>query len=165
MDLKVKENKKLMLEAIADNWGLCRAGDVHKIVWEINYDMTFTVTTYVPVLNPENKDDLPYVRCYVDQGVMEKEHFDKLRLLSDKKPWRTRDKIDACDGVAWTIKLYSEEGTILNSSGKTGYIYHEEVLEKIVDALPAWDRNNFKINENNKKIYTISYFEFIDRFR
>lgn len=157
--------KKLMLEAIAYNWGLCRAGDVHKIVWEINYDMTYAITTYVPVLNPENKDDLPSISCIVDKGVMRKELFDKLRLLADKKLWRTRDKIDAYDGLAWDIRLYSEDGSLLNSSGKTGYIYNEEVLEKIVAALPTRDKNNLKNHDNSREIYTISYFEYLDRFR
>lgn len=163
MDLKDKNN--LMLEAIATNWGLTRAGDVYNIVWEIYYDMTYKVTKYVLELSSERKNVLPSIICYVNKGVMEAEHFDKLKLLVDKRPWRNKDEIRTCDGMAWDIKLYSEDGSLLNSSGKTYYIYGEEVLENIVGALPSQNSESFKNEKNNKESYTLSYFEYMDRFR
>ena len=163
MDLKDKNN--LMLEAIATNWGLTRAGDVHNIVWEIYYDMTYKVTKYVSELNPEDRDELPYIRCYVTKGKMKTAHFDNLKMLANKKPWRTKDEIRACDGTAWDIKLYAEDGLLLNSSGKTYYIYGEEVLENIVGALPSRSFDNPKNDKDNKECYTLSYFEYTMRFR
>ena len=54
------------------------------------------------------------------------------------EPWRdpTPD-VYVCDGVAWEIESYNEDGSIDKSSGKLGYIYGHSVLETIVNLLPS----------------------------
>ena len=97
---------------------------------------------------------------------MEQVSFDNLRVLAEKKPWRTLNhEIRACDGAAWNIKLYSDKGTLLNSSGRTYYIYGEEVLVKIVDALPDKKENRFENYKDVKESYLMSYEKFVQLFK
>ena len=44
--------------------------------------------------------------------------------------------VHACDGVAWEIESYREDGSVENTSGKLDYIYGHRVLETIVSLLP-----------------------------
>ena len=64
--------------------------------------------------------------------------FAKLQEALKPEPWRD-PAIDvfACDGVAWKIESYKEDGSVEKTSGKMGYIYGHSVLETIVDLLPA----------------------------
>lgn len=130
-----------MLEVIEHNWGLKFQGDWHTVTWIINYDMSYSITVeYVPEWNPDrtvpNNTDSRIIN-----GIMDKSAHDELREQLEIKQWRDPDiQINACDGVAYQIIYYSADGKTLNSSGKLGYIYGEEVLENIVNMLPKTEK-------------------------
>ena len=68
---------------------------------------------------------------------MDEETFAKLKKAIKQKPWRNPSiRCDGCDGVAWQIESYSENGNIENTSGEVDYIYGHRVLETIVSLLP-----------------------------
>lgn len=61
----------------------------------------------------------------------------RLKGLLDNKQWRDPRIInDDDDGKAWEMNYYSEDGQLINSSGKMDYIYGHRVLEEIAEALP-----------------------------
>ena len=72
------------------------------------------------------------------KGRMTDEDFSRLCAAIKCEPWRD-SVVDAtaCDGVAWEIQSYREDGSIENTSGKLGYIYGHRVLETIVGLLPG----------------------------
>jgi len=117
--------------------GLIGSGDWRETVWEIFYDASYRIyIKYNPVFEPET-EQIPQFRTQILNGELNKEAFTKLLQLLSTGQWRTPGKeIVACDGTAWKIDFYSENGELLNSSGKLGYIYGEKVLEEIVRLLP-----------------------------
>lgn len=85
------------------------------------------------------------------KGRMTDEDFSRICAAIKCEPWRD-SVVDAtaCDGVAWEIQSYREDGSIANTSGKLGYIYGHRVLETIVSLLP--DDGNLKVLAGNSCI-------------
>ena len=68
---------------------------------------------------------------------MDEAAFTKLKEAIKKEPWRDPSiNRDACDGEAWEINSYKEDGSIDKTSGKLGYIYGQRILEAITELLP-----------------------------
>ena len=127
--------KYLLLKAEHQNW--CRIGPGHwnNTIWNIysdgSYTMTITVLTFVGA--PRKK---------TATGVVQ--DFPKLLQTLNQDPWReVPGGIEACDGDAWCIELFSSDGSVVKSSGQMDYIYGEGALEAIVACLPD-DENMIK---------------------
>ena len=136
--------KYLLLSAEEHNWSCIGPGDWKTVSWRIYSDASYKIK----IAFQKSWDDMPSFlhdkrepnNYKTKTGVMEKEAFEKLNKLIKTPIWRDSSlRIDACDGEAWSIYYYSPTKEILNSSGKLGYIYGEEVLEKIVSCLPELD--------------------------
>ena len=70
-------------------------------------------------------------------GKLADDVISKLRESIKCEPWRDPSlDVHACDGVAWEIESYREDGSVENTSGKLDYIYGHRVLETIVSLLP-----------------------------
>lgn len=143
---------QLMLKAVVHNWGLKGSGDWSKIEWRIFYDGSYEVIkVFAPSHAAYNVFLEGNVRTNVrtepeeekTTGVMAYEAFIKLEEAIKCKPWGGPSLCaDGCDGDAWEIESYREDGSVENTSGKPGYIYGQRVLETIVSLLPR-DYNSF----------------------
>ena len=132
--------KALLLKAIEHNWGLTGPGDWNTVTWLIYHDASYDI---ISAFNPTIEDAeieesfLPKLVEKKVTGAMEPDDFSKLCEAIKSDPWRdpTID-VHACDGVAWELEAYREDGSIEKTSGKLGYIYGDRVLETIVSLLP-----------------------------
>ena len=132
----------LLLKAKEYNWGLLGPGDWSEVEWQVYYDGSFEV---ISTFNPSfvackemlKKDDRPKLVRTKTTGKMNKKTFSKLQEAIKNEPWRDPSlNVSGCDGVAWEIESYSENGSIKHTSGKPDYIYGHRVLETIVSLLP-----------------------------
>ena len=150
--------KTLLLKAIEHNWGLKGPGDWNTVTWLIYHDASYDI---ISAFNPTIEDAeieesfLPKLVEKKVTGAMESDYFSKLCEAIKIDPWRdpTLD-VNACDGVAWELEAYREDGSIEKTSGKLGYIYGDRVLETIVSLLPKdenlYDSSAFiSINREN----------------
>lgn len=157
------EKRRRLLKAIEHNWGMMDPGDWSEVKWNIFYDGSYEViSTFNPTFEAYEemlqRDDHPKPVKKKTTGRMDEETFSKLREAMKHEPWRdpTLD-VDACDGVAWEIESYEDDGRVRSTSGKLDYIYGHRVLETIVSLLPAdgniYDSSAFvsvsKKNKNN----------------
>ena len=130
--------KAMLLNAELHNWSLIGPGDWTTVTWFIYYDKSYVIGRE---FNPEWDDvkaDVRDRRLLVERGTLDDKRFEELKNLIDVDPWiDPRIRCDACDGVAWIIEAFSENGNIMKTSGKLGYIYGQKVLEAIVDCLPS----------------------------
>ena len=129
--------RKLMLKAIKHNWGLIGPGDWKEVEWYIFCDGSYqVVSTFIPPL--EVSCELPELVKKKTAGRIGEKRLAKLREAMSCEPWRDPTlEIHACDGVAWQIESYKDDGSVENTSGRVGYIYGHRVLETIVSLLPA----------------------------
>ncbi len=68
---------------------------------------------------------------------MDQEVFTSLKEAIKQEPWRDPAlKVFACDGEAWEIESYKEDGSIDKTSGELDYIYGHNTLETIISLLP-----------------------------
>lgn len=124
------ENRKwLLMKAIEHNWDEMGPGDWKSTEWLIfsdgSYEMVSKFNTYEETGNKT-------------VGQMNKKVFDKLLKMLKRNEWRDPSlNVFVCDGVAWEIELYREEGSIEKTSGELGYIDGHRVLETIVSLLPS----------------------------
>ena len=110
-----------LLKATEHNWGLACPGDWSTVTWQIYSDGSYSVrAVFIPLL-----EDLKCGKKSKSmKGQMDAKAFSELKKALNVKQWKDPNiKIDACDGVAWDIKQYASDGKLLNTSGKTGYIW------------------------------------------
>ncbi len=145
------DKKQLLLKAVEHNWGLMGPGDWSEVKWCVFYDGSYEVIT---TFNPSFEDyDHVWERNERPKPVKKKttgkityEAFSKLQEAIKCEPWRDPSlDVHACDGVAWEIESYREDGGIENTSGKLDYIYGHRILETIVSLLP----NDGNLFDNN----------------
>ena len=123
------EERRLLLKATKHNWGELHPGDWLLKNWLICSDATFE---YLVTFRSESK---PAKRTV---GKMDKEAFSQLCEAIKREPWRDPSiDVHACDGAAWEIVSYNEDGQVDKTSGELDYIYGHEVLETIVSLLPG----------------------------
>ena len=131
--------KILLMKAVQYNWSLHGAGEWTESKWRVFTNGTYELTvSFLP-----NFDDIPEkVKSgrstkKKKTGVIDRKTFAQLREALEAEPWeKSAEDTFACDGVGWEIILYHEDGSILKTSGKPGYIYGNKTLEKIVAFLP-----------------------------
>ena len=131
--------KQLLLKATEHNWGLTGPGDWSEVEWRIFRDGSYEiVSSFRPSFEAYENEGKPRPTKKKSKGIMDGADFAKLQEALKREPWRD-PAIDvfACDGVAWEIESYKEEGSVEKTSGKLDYIYGHSVLETIVDLLPA----------------------------
>lgn len=122
-------DKNLILIAYKENWGLIGAGDWHCVTWRIFSDGSYSVMS--KNVSEDGFDDSTRRR-----GKMRASSFQKLlKALSCEWDGDLQD-VGGCDGVAWAIEQYDENGEILRNSGPLGYIYGKERIERIIKLLP-----------------------------
>ena len=135
----MKKKRVLLLKAAEHNWDMIGPGEWYKVTWRIFRDGSYEiVSTFNPTYEDYKEEGMPKPVRKKATGMMEEDAFSKLRKALMCEPWRdpTPD-VYACDGVAWEIESYNEDGSIDKSSGKLGYIYGHSVLETIVNLLPS----------------------------
>ena len=128
-----------ILRAVEHNWGLCGPDSWFKVKWLIFSDGSYElVASFAPGADAWKDDEkIPKPVKKRTSGRMDEESFAKMRKAMMNKPWRDPSReVRACDGVAWEIESFKEDGSVENTSGKLGYIYGERVLETIVSMLP-----------------------------
>ena len=150
--------KALLLKAIEHNWGLTGPGDWNTVTWLIYHDASYDIiSAFNPTLEDAEIEEsfLPKLVEKKVAGAMESDDFSKLCEAIKIDPWRdpTLD-LYACDGVAWKLEAYRDDGSIEKTSGKLGYIYGDRVLETIVSLLPK-----------DEKLYDSSAFISVKRIR
>ncbi len=140
-----------LLKAIEHNWGLMMPGEWSKVEWLIFPDGSYEIISFFRELEwGEKRTNGTRGKT---TGQMDDAAFSKLREALLLDPWRDPSLIvHACDGVAWKIDSYREDGSIEKSSGKLDYIYGHRTLETIVGLLPS-----------DEQLYDSSAFVRIDR--
>ncbi|GEM_PF-2855515 len=148
--------KQLLLKATEHNWGLTGPGDWSKVEWRIFRDGSYDIiSSFRPSFEAYENEEKPIPTKKKSKGSMGGVDFAKLQEALNREPWRD-PAIDvfACDGVAWEIESYKEDGSVEKTSGKLDYIYGHSVLETIVDLLPAdgtlYDSSAFVSVENKE---------------
>ena len=138
----MSEKRKLLLKAIEQNWGEIGPGNWLKVKWNIFYDGSYEViSTFNPPLeareNILNRDDRPKPVKKKTTGVMDESAFSNLCKTIKSESWKDSTlQVYACDGDAWEIESYRDDGSVENTSGKLDYIYGHQVFETIVSLLP-----------------------------
>ena len=140
------KKKSPLLKAVEYNWGLHGPGDWDKVRWLIFTDGAYeVVSTFNPSFEAyEQIEETPKWHERPKQvrkkttGRLADEVFSKLQEAIKRDPWRDLSlEVCACDGVAWEIESYRDDGSIEKTSGKLDYIYGHRVLETIVSLLPS----------------------------
>ena len=138
----MSEKRWRLMKAIEHNWGLTGPGDWSKVDWNIFHDGSYEViSTFNPTFEAyeeaDGRNERPKPAKKQTTGKMDEETFSKLREAMRSEPWRNPTlNVSACDGVAWEIESYEEDGSVKNTSGRLDYIYGHSVLETIVSLLP-----------------------------
>ena len=110
------------------NWGLIGPGAWDTMTWTINNDGSYRIHT-------EYKAEDTEMDFYDDYGQLSEQQMKSFYAVIRGK-WRNTDiECRGCDGEAWKMRRYSLAGNLVNSSGKLGYIYGHEKLEKIAEYL------------------------------
>lgn len=141
----MSEKRWRLLKAVEHNWGLAGPGDWSKVQWNIFYDGSYEIiSSFNPTLGAYekmlNRNMHPKPVKKKTTGMMDKAVFAVLLKTIDCEPWKDPTlNVHACDGVAWEIESYRDDGSVKNSSGKLDYVYGHRVLEKIVSLLPDDD--------------------------
>ncbi len=141
----MSEKRWRLLKAVEHNWGLLGPGSWCTVQWIIYHDGSYEV---ISTFNPSSdlieemmkRNEYPKPVKKKKTGKMSAKRFSKLREAIKHEPWRDPSiESGGCDGVAWEIKSYREDGSTEYTSGKLGYIYGHRVLETIVNLLPEDD--------------------------
>lgn len=138
----MSERRYRLLKAIEHNWGLQGPGDWSTVKWDIFNDGFYEViSTFHPSFDDYKeaavRNERPKPLKKKKTGKMDAETFSNLREALKHEPWRDPSlEVSACDGVAWEIESYGEDGSVRNTSGRLDYIYGHHSLETIVSLLP-----------------------------
>ena len=114
--------KQPLLKAVEHNWGLTGPGDWSEVRWLVFYDGSYEViSTFRP--SSEDYDDAwkrneqPKPVKKKTTGKLADDVISKLREAIKCEPWRGPSlDVHACDGVAWEIESYREDGSVENTS-------------------------------------------------
>lgn len=129
---KAKKEKHLILFAYNENWGLIGPGDWNSATWRIFSDGSYSlVSEFLPGDEPED-----LVRR---SGKMRTPSFQKLMDAISCEWDKPLIESGGCDGDAWVIEQYDENGNVFRSNGSLGYIYGKEKIERIIKLLPRRD--------------------------
>ena len=140
-------SKYLMLKAGKHNWGLMKMGSWVSKAWYVYSDGMYEIRSeYGPVFSDEEYQsavsagrlqELLQKDIHIVTGRMDDRALSLLKAQMNRRPWKDPlVECYACDGVAWEIEEYGENGSVINTSGRLDYIYGQEVLENIVRCLP-----------------------------
>ena len=115
----------ILLKVGLHNWGLIGPGNWTSTEWYIYDDGFYRIDRrYNPdmdILRSRYNASSVLIR---GGGILEIDKLQELQRLIKVIPWRDKAiDSDACDGEAWTIEAYDENGNIINSSGPLDYIY------------------------------------------
>ena len=125
-----------LLKAVEHNWDLIGPGDWTEVKWLIFSDGSYEMAA---TFNPGFDDiGIPEPVKRKTTGQMGVWAFSKLRKALKREPWRDLSiEVFACDGVAWEIESYLDDGSIDKTSGELDYIYGHKALEKNASLLPS----------------------------
>ena len=139
--------RHLVLKAEIHNWSLIGPGSWETATWYV-----FNTGSYLlessEILTEKEIDEIMAAQEYrgdpdrfcrrsVKRGRFSEKNFSELIAAMEQKPWRDPSVIcDACDGEAWEITQFAEDGSIVQTSGEVDYIYGNRILETIVSLLP-----------------------------
>ena len=125
------------------NWSLIRAGDWESTEWTIFGDGSYSRRTSRLMTLEEYEDagqktkSYDFRKIHTESGKMIAPKFSELLDAMNTDPWRPDgEMIHACDGVAWAFRQFDVTGKTVRDSGKPGYIYGNDVLERIASLLP-----------------------------
>ena len=124
--------KHLILLAHHENWGLIGPGSWRGVTWRIFSDGSYTLESE---FIPDGGSDGP-VRY---RGKMRAPSFRKLTEAISCDWDSDLHHVEGCDGDAWAIDQYGENGVVIRSSGPLDYIYGKEKVERIAELLPRRD--------------------------
>lgn len=130
--------KQMLLRAELHNWSLIGPGDWTTVTWLVFFDGSYSIhREFLPEWE-KTKADFRKMSKSEECGTLNPKMINQLKEAIDRDPWRNpRIKCDACDGVAWIIEAFSEDGDIIKTSGELDYIYGHKNLEAIVSCLPS----------------------------
>jgi len=115
---------KAIMRIKRHNWGLCTVFDWSEIKYSLYPDGSYTIAT-------RDGNKKPIIQMS-DKGVLPNSEFAKAKkLMNQFNNHEPFPKIDACDGEAFEITTYDEQGNIVGHRS-LGYIYGIEVIEKLV---------------------------------
>ena len=129
---KGKKEKYLILQAINENWGLIGSGDWHLVNWRVYSDGSYSI---VSKFAPDGEPEEPVQR----RGKMRAPSFRKLMDAISCEWSRYSPDAGGCDGDAWAIEQYDENGNVIQSSGPLDYVFRNAKIERIIASLPQRD--------------------------
>lgn len=146
------EQKFLLLKVEQHNWGFMQADNWSSSVWYIYSNRSYKrISYYLPSMEEYyqrmelvryNSHEETYNRISRYGKISEKRYSRVMELLSSEQ-WRNTEKqIKGCDGSAWEIEQYSEDGSLVRTSGDVDYIYGNSILESLVSLMPGVNGNH-----------------------
>ena len=131
-----------ILSAEEHNWQLCGWGDWSTITWHV-YSNGFIqmFREYIP--DQDVVDKYPDTKSILLKGIssINSEKLNRLKQLISEKIWRDPEiRSGGCDGTAWIMEAFDEDGNTIKTSGDLDYIYGQKVLEEIAELLPGRDK-------------------------
>lgn len=145
-----KARKQMILKAINYNWNMAGPGDWENSTWHVYEDGSYILRSVFRPSSAAYEDSIitkkePKSTILKISGIMDEAAYIKLKEAIKREPWREPSiNHDACDGEAWKITSYKEDGSIEKSSGEIGYIYGNCVLENITRLLPYYGNRYIK---------------------
>ena len=129
------ETPYLLLEAWTGNWDEACPGMWDSMCWDISSDGSYVFTTYYIPDCDKQYDPISHT------GILTPEEFERLAAAADSEGEWMDPAVDseACDGQWWQIEMYDENGNVIRTTGKGGYIYGQERVETIISLLPCRD--------------------------
>lgn len=134
--------KYLLIHAICSATWTHHQGQLLDSEWMIYSDRSFILTKkYMPTheqinaaINHQNRP--PQGRVTTECGFVPRADFLCIIRLINKQ-WRNPDiHVAVLDGAFWQVEAYSEDGSIINTSGKPTNIYGHANLETLTSMLP-----------------------------
>ncbi len=146
------ERKFLLLQVEQHNWGFMQAGSWSSTVWYIYSNRSYKRMSYYHLSMEEyyqrielvgyNSREETFNRISRYGKISEKRYTRMMKLLSSEQ-WRNpEEQISGCDGSAWKIEQYSEDGSLVRTSGDVDYIYGNSILESLVSLMPGVNGNH-----------------------
>ena len=118
----------VLLIAEHHNWGLTRRGDWRRT----EYELSDTGNLHIVMLY-----DVPRLDCHVQ--ISEKDLSDIKEAISQYAT-EIDEKVDMCDGCAWSCKVFDENGSILfdRNVGYVGSGPLEVITDVLWNSTPDW---------------------------
>lgn len=140
-------SRYLVLKAKINNWSLMGPGSWETATWYVFNTGSYRLESSeirtekeideIMAAQESCGDPARFCRRSVKRGRLSEKKLSELIAALEQQPWRDPSIIcDACDGEAWVITQFAEDGSIIQTSGELGYIYGHRILETIVSLLP-----------------------------